>query len=333
MPKKPDKYHSERDSRFFRLRSKAKLASLLFISRAKLRTLAGEQDLYFQFEKRKPSGGFREISAPRHDLKAVQARIANLLQRIEPPDFLFAPVPGRSYVDNAAVHLGADSVRLLDIEDFFPSCTAKQVFWFFHKRMQCSPDVAAIIMGVVTRRGSLPQGSPCSPILAYLCYVDMWEEISRTARNADCTLSVYADDLTISGKVVPEAAIWEIKKVLRRHGHRCKAGKERSKHRRPAEITGVIVRPDDDDLHAPNRQHKKLRDVRRELDRTRSDKDKVVLTAKVRGREAQMNQITSGSSGRRSASLVQGSISKFSGILESAAHLRSHHPTAEPPRA
>ena len=222
MPKKPEKYHDERDSQFFRLRSRAKLAHLLFISQAKLQKLARKQDLYFQFKIPKSSGGSREISAPRDDLKAVQTRIADLLQRIAPPDYLFAPVAGRSYVDNAAAHLGACSVRLLDIEDFFPSCTANKVIWFFHKRMQCSPDVAAIIRGIVTHKYSLPQGSPCSPILAYLCYVDMWDEVSRIVENASCTLSVYADDLTISGETVPEAAIWETKKVLRRHGHRYK---------------------------------------------------------------------------------------------------------------
>ena len=298
MPKKPDRHYKECDSPFFRLKSRAKLADLLFIGQAKLRMLSREQDPYFQFKKPKPSGGFREISAPRRDLKTVQARIASLLQRIAPPDYLFAPVSGRSYVDNAAMHMGADSVRLLDIDDFFPNCTANKVIWFFHKRMQCSRDVAAIIRGVVTRKDSLPQGSPCSPILAYLCYVDMWEEVSHIVENADCTLSVYVDDLTISGKIIPEAAIWEIKKVLRRHGHRCKAGKERNKHRRPAEITGVILRPDDDRLHAPNRQHKKLHDLRRELGKARSDRDIADLTAKVRGREAQMSQVTSGNTGR-----------------------------------
>ena len=298
MPKKPDRRYKECDSPFFRLKSQAKLADLLFIGKTKLRTLSREQDPYFQFKKPKPSGGFREISAPRDDLKVVQARIARLLQRIAPPDYLFAPVSGRSYVANAAMHMGADSARLLDIEDFFPNCTANKVIWFFHKRMQCSRDVAAIIRGVVTRQGSLPQGSPCSPILAYLCYVDMWEEVSHIVESADCTLSVYADDLTISGEIIPEAAIWEIKKVLRRHGHRCKADKERRKHRRPAEITGVIVRPDDDRLHAPNRQHKKLRDLRRELDGAKFDRDIAVLTAKVRGREAQMTQVTSGNISR-----------------------------------
>ena len=291
MPKKPDKYHNERDSQFFRLSSRAKLASLLFISSAKLTALTGERDLYVQFKKYKPSGGFREISAPRCDLKAVQARIADLLRRIAPPDYLFAPVARRSYVDNAAAHLGAHSIRLLDIEDFFPSCTANKVIWFFHKRMQCSPDVAAIIRGIVTWNGSLPQGSPCSPILAYLCYADMWEEVSRVVDNVGCTLSVYADDLTISGETVPEATIWEIKKVLRRHGHRYNAGKERSKRGRPAEITGVILRSDK--LHAPNRLHKKLYDMRRKLEKASSDEHKATLEVEIRGREAQMSQVTS----------------------------------------
>ena len=92
MPKKPNKDHDARDSQFFRLRSRAKLASLLFISQAKLQTLPREQNLYYQFQKPKSSGGFRYISAPREDLKAVQARIKDLLHRIAPPDYLFAPV-------------------------------------------------------------------------------------------------------------------------------------------------------------------------------------------------------------------------------------------------
>ena len=295
MPKRGDRHHREHDSPFFRLRSRAKLASLLFISRRKLESLARERGLYYQFPVSKPSGGIRIISAPRDDLKAVQARIADLLRRISPPDYLFAPVSGRSYVDNAAAHLGASAVRLLDIEDFFPKCTANKVIWFFRRRMQGSPDVAAIITGIVTHNGSLPQGSPCSPILAYLCYVDMWDEISRIVEEAGCTLSVYADDLTISGRVVPEAAIWDIKMALFRHGHHYQVDKERSKYGRfAAEITGVILKPDG--LHVPNRSHKKLHEIQRELKRTKSDEHRTILKAQARGREAQMRQIMSGNS-------------------------------------
>ena len=291
MPKKPKHYHQERDNPFFRLRSRKKLAQLLFISQIKLEKLAREQDAYFSFDKPKSSGGFREISAPREDLKAVQARIAKLLGRIAPPDYLFAPVSGRSYVDNASIHMGSCSIRLLDIADFFPSCTDNKVIWFFLNRMQCSRDVAAIIRGIVTRKGSLPQGSPCSPILAYLCYVDMWEEISLIVDNVSCVLSVYADDLTISGAMVPEVAIWEIKKILHKHGHRYQSSKERSKREQPAEITGVILRPEG--LYVPNRHHKRLHDLRRELSRVKSDKNVPLLMAKIRGREAQMNQVMS----------------------------------------
>ena len=291
MSNRAKRYYDERDSPFFRLRTQSGLSKLLFVSRAKLSSLARRDDLYFQFPKPKSSGGYRDISAPRDDLKAVQKRIAVLLQRIAPPDFLFAPVAGRSYVDNAAAHLEARSIRLLDIEDFFPNCTANRVIWFFHKRMQCSPDVAAILRGIVTHNGSLPQGSPCSPILAYLCYVDMWEKISAIVANAGCTLSVYADDLTISGDLVPEEAIWNIKKSLYRHGHRYQMTKERSKYLKPVEITGVILKPDG--LHVPNRLHKGLRDVRAKMQVAKSKTEEENLKIRERGRVAQMNQITS----------------------------------------
>ena len=292
MPKKPDRYYDEASSPFFRLRSRARLAKLLHKGRPALEALAREQDPYTHFSKKKSSGSMRLISAPRDDLKRVQARIANLLSRIAPPDYLFAPVAGRSYVDNAARHLGAKSVRLLDILDFFPSCTAKKVYWFFHTRMQCSPDVAALITGLVTHDGSLPQGSPSSPILAYLSYIDMWNKVEQIVTDADCTLSVYADDLTVSGKAVPEFAIWRIKQELYKHGHRYNAAKERSRYGKPVEITGTILMPDG--LHPPNRLRKKLRDIREELNNARSGSARAALEAQIRGRKAQMQQVTAG---------------------------------------
>lgn len=290
MPKKSRKSYPERDSPFFRLRSKSKLAELLYSSIGRLKKLAQADDLYTDFSKPKSNGGTRQISAPRDDLKEIQSRIAEILQRITPPDYLFAPVSGRSYVDNAARHVGSDSVRLLDIKDFFPNCMGNKVIWFFTKRMECSIDVATILCGIVTRNNSLPQGSPCSPILAFLTYIDMWEEIERIVDENDCKLSVYADDLTISGRTVPERAIWEIKKALHKHGHRYQVGKERSKHLKPAEITGVILHKDR--LLAPNRQHEKLQATRRELAKAQTSKRRQSLQAQLKGRIAQIRQIT-----------------------------------------
>ena len=289
-----NKSYPEKDSVFFRLRSRRKLARYLHISKPKLLSLSSGENLYRPFQKPKSSGGFREIQAPREDLKAVQRRIAKLLQRIEKASYLFAPVVGKSYVDNAAVHRGAQSIRKLDIEDFFPSCTSNRVFWFFHKRMQCSPDVAAIIAGIVTNNGALPQGSPCSPILAYFSYIDMWEEISRIAgATGECTLSVYADDLTISGRIVPEKITWEIRKILRKYGHRLCTRKSRSKHRRPAEITGAILTLEGR-LVPPNRSHKGLHNARRKLEKITSKHEKRRVQSQIQGRMSQMNQVWAG---------------------------------------
>ena len=178
------------------------------------------------------------------------------------------------------------------------------MIWFFLWRMECSPDISAIIKGFVCRIGSLPQGSPCSPILAYLCYVDMWEEISQIVGNAGCTLSVYADDLTNSWETVPEAAIWEVKKSLRKHGHSHNVSKERSKRLKPAEVTGVIVRPDG--LRNPNRQYQKLHELRSQIDELGSSDDEARLLAELRSREAQINQIESGCSGSRAVAAKSG---------------------------
>lgn len=280
-----------RDSPFFRLRSKEKLASLLFVSLEKLEKLANTERGYYDFQKPKKSGGVRNISAPIDPLKQVQKRIAVLLQRIAPPDYLFAPVAGRSYVDNAARHIGAQSVRLLDIEDFFPSCSVKKAAWLFARKMECSPDVAAILCKLVTYNGGLPQGSPASPILAYLCYLEMWSEIEQLVESAGCKLSVYADDLTISGNVVPEKMIWEIKRTLFRHGHRYSREKERSRRGRPVEVTGVILRKDG--VAAPNRQHQRIHEIREQL-RHATVEQAAGLKRKLTGRLAQLGQIRAG---------------------------------------
>lgn len=284
--------HSLRDSPFFRLRSKAKLARVLLVSPKKLKRLSCLEGGYIKFQKPKKNGDMRNISAPIAPLKATQARIADLLSRIAPPDYLFAPVEGRSYVDNAARHIGARSVRLLDIEDFFPSCTINKVIWFFRSRMECSTDVAVILARIATDGGVLPQGSPCSPILAYFAYIDMWEEIDAAVVSAGCVLSVYADDLTISGETVPEAIIWDLKRTLRRHGHQYAPKKERARRDRPSEVTGVILTREG--VAAPNRQRQKIHVVRDGLRSTKSTEQTKRLEAQLRGRLAQLNQINAG---------------------------------------
>ncbi len=289
MSKKPVRRHQLTDSALFKCRSKRRLASLLFTSPGKIKELTGGVDPYKEWKKKKKSSGERLIEAPREDIKKIQRRIADLLQRIEVPDYLYYPVTGRSYVDNASHHSTSNAFRLLDLEDFFPSCRSARVAWFFGRLMECSVDVTAIMCGLTTRNGHLPQGSPCSPILAYFAYLDMWEEINSIAAEHECRISVYADDVTISGEVVPEEMIWRIKRVLHRFGHRYQRDKDCSVIGRPVEITGVIVR--DGLLLLPNRQHLRRHQLKKEIRNSQSEQQSSILRQRLRGREAQANQI------------------------------------------
>lgn len=283
------KTHPLDQSPFYKLPTKKRLANLLHCSLDGMKRLSDCADEYRCWDEPKKSGGTRRIEAPPENLKAVQRRIANLLQRITPQPYLMAPVKRRSYVNNAAVHIGSHAFRLLDIEDFFPSCTDKSVFWFFNTKMHCPSDVAAILTKLATLNGSLPQGSPCSPILAYFAYCDMWDNIYEIALRSDCKLSIYADDITISGAVVYERDVWEIKQALHRAGHRYSRKKERSIVGKPADITGVIV--SEDKLLLPNRQHKALANVRRLRQIASEGNVRHSLDRKIRGRVAQAGQI------------------------------------------
>jgi hypothetical protein len=291
-----------RDSPFFRLRTRKKLAAMLHVSEATLTDISSRNDLYKRrwkhkkeekWLREKPTADiaqhYRPIDIPDSGLKAIQSRIAKLFGRITPPDWLFSPVKGRSYVDNAARHKGARAFWLLDIADYFPSCTANNVAHFFRCKLECSSDVTAILVHLTTWQQCLPQGSPCSPILAYFSNLDMWGEVEKSVSRAGLRHSVYADDITISGPIIRKEVIWEIKGAVHKHGMKVKAEKELSLIDSPADITGVIVFGDQTKL--PNRQLKRLFELRGERHRAKSMVLKQLLDSQIAGRVAQKRQV------------------------------------------
>lgn len=246
--------HPLDQSSFYKLGSRSKLCRLLDITHAELRAISKGDMLYREFDIPKKSGGVRHVENPDRPLKLVQARIARRLAAITPPDYLYCPVKGRCYVSNAARHLGNRVVRCLDIKSFFPSTPARRVFWFYRTVLGCSSDLAGLLTKLSTYRGHLPTGSPLSPIMAFFAYYDAWGRVAALCAAKGHTLTVYVDDLTISGNRVSDADIWLVKRELHRaklHYH-----KEKTFRDRPAEITGVIVAHDR--VTVPNRQRRKL---------------------------------------------------------------------------
>ena len=278
-------------SPFFRLRSKSKLADLLQSSKRKMISLAKSDKPYQRWPKKKASGGVREIAAPRGDLSALQSRISDLLGRVEKPAYLFAPRKGVSYVDNAAAHLISSEIVTIDIKDFFANCSSNYVKLFFLNKMECSPDVAAILTELSTLEGRLPQGSPASPVLSFLSYQDMWDEISQLCQKSGCMFSLYIDDITISGRSVPGRLVWQVRRLLGQYGHVANARKTQRRRNRPMRVTGVIVHRGR--LLLPNRQHKKYADLKAALADAKDENRSADLRRRLVGHRAQAAQISS----------------------------------------
>ena len=236
----PIKRYPLDQSPIYKLANRKRLAVLLGTTPGTLQRLARDADtLYSEFTVPKKTGGVRDVENPAHELKLIQGKLASWLGRIAPPDYLFCPVKGRCYVKNAAHHRGQRIIHCLDIRKYFPSTPSRRVHWFFHKIMKCETDIAAILTKLATFNGHLPTGSPLSPIMAYFAYYDVWEGIAKTCHEHGYRLTVYIDDVTISGMKMTPGVIWQIKEMI--HGAGLQYHKEKRFVDCPAEITGVIV--------------------------------------------------------------------------------------------
>lgn len=290
MPIKPS--HPLDQSRLYKLRSRSRLAGILGISLGELNRLSTSDALYTEFNIEKKDGGTRHVENPRRPLKVVQAKIARMLGRVAPPDFLFCPVKGRCYITNAAAHRDSRVVHCLDIKKFFPSTPKRRVFWFFETVMRCERDIAALLANLACYQGHLPTGSPLSPIIAYFSYYDLWKRMDEFCKTRGYTFTVYIDDVTVSGSKVPKRDIWEIRRMI--HSVGLKYHKQKTFIDRAAEVTGVMIIRGM--LVAPFRQHKKLRMAAVELQTANADQH--TLRGRWAGVRGQILQI--GKRGRRS---------------------------------
>lgn len=280
--------HSLDQSPFYKLKSKARLSLILQAPQKELRFHSTSLTGYAEFDLISDKGKKRHIQTPKPALRRIHNRIEDLLSRIEPPWFLFCPVKGRSYISNACQHLDSGEVVKLDIKDYFPSTHAARIFWFFNTKLKCSPDVAGILTSICACDGHLTTGSPLSPVLSFWSHWDMWEKINGLTKEHDCIISVYVDDVTISGPRVPERLIWSIKQEIFRHGLRYH--KERRFNQDGAKlITGVVIKGGE--LRLPNKQHLKIHNLRKKCSGFQEPEKRIKIKNQLRGCLNQANQV------------------------------------------
>lgn len=226
---------------------------------------------YRTFQIPKRSGGQRTIKAPVDSLKLLQRRLSDLLQdcadeintaRQRKDRTAHGFKRKRSIITNARQHRHRRWVFNLDLEDFFPSINFGRVRGFLLKNrdFELHQDVATVIAQIACHENSLPQGSPCSPVISNLVAHLLDMRSVKLASESGCTYSRYADDLTFSTNkkefppeiAVPSAAegvgshLWlpgeALKQVIEGTGFRINAKKTHLMYRASRQnVTGLVV--------------------------------------------------------------------------------------------
>ncbi|QND49778.1 RNA-directed DNA polymerase [Rhizobium lusitanum] len=166
---------------------------------------------YKSFEITKKSGGKRTIHAPVARLKRIQRSLADLLQDIQDEIKIQRKVNDNcvvshgfkrklSIITNARNHRNKTYVFNSDLKDFFPSINFGRVYGFFVRNQEFAldPKVATVIAQIACQGNSLPQGSPCSPIISDFIGHILDMRLSRMAARHRCTYTRYVDDLSFS---------------------------------------------------------------------------------------------------------------------------------------
>lgn len=230
-----------------------------------------EATKYKTFQIPKRNGGQRTIKAPIDALKVLQRKLSDLLQdcvdeinkaKQRKDRTAHGFKRKRSIITNARQHRHRRWVFNLDLEDFFPSINFGRVWGFLikNKDFQLHKDAATVIAQIACHDNSLPQGSPCSPVISNLVGHLLDMRLVKLASDTGCTYSRYADDLTFSTNkkefpadiAVPSGIegaashLWlpgeALQKVIERTGFRINAKKTHQMYRASRQkVTGLVV--------------------------------------------------------------------------------------------
>lgn len=216
----------------------------------------------------------RQIQSPEAVLKRVQARLADLLARIELPDYLHSARKGRSYKTNARAHPFGHSVARIDIKKFYERAHASYIHKYFLDELKCSPDVAYRLTELVSYERRLPTGSPASPIISFLAYRPMFDELHVLAASMGLKMTVYVDDVVVSGPGIASRFIQPAQAIIASYGL-CAHKFSTTCAGLPMVITGLQQTAEGES--APPKRFRKIRALETELRRTTDLEQKLVL--------------------------------------------------------
>lgn len=271
-------------SPLFRLRGKGKFGQVVGVKWDAVPVLIAS-DSYRVWKNDKG----RDIQAPVHWMAAVHRGIGDLLARIEVPGYVFSQ-KGRSYADNARQHVGVHPVVKTDIHKFYPSVTRAMVFKTFLHDFQCAADVADRLADIICyEQAHLPTGSPLSGRVAFFAARALFDDIARLAVQVGCTMTIYVDDITLSGPKATKRLLADVRRLIAEHGLKSKTRKSKTfGPTAPKGVTGAVIVGEE--LRLPNDRHRKIHEARQAL-RAAEGEGRKILRRRLRGRQQEAAQI------------------------------------------
>lgn len=114
------------------------------------------------------------------------------------PDCVHGWVKGKSVKSATEFHRGMKYLYCFDIKSYFDCVRSTRVFKLFTYRLGCSSNVARLLTRLSTYNSCLPQGSPCSPVIANLMLFDFDVSMDRFTKRRHTRYSRLGDDIILS---------------------------------------------------------------------------------------------------------------------------------------
>jgi len=162
-------------------------------------------------------------------MRVMQYKILNqVLENFEIPEYIWGFERGKSIPEMAKIHVGKTIVISLDIEDFFTSIHESGIrAILIESGIEEAP--ARSLSELMTYTHFVPQGALTSPKISNIVVAATFgEEVKVFCENVGLTLSIFADDITVSTDKVFETreeqkefiqdAVVEISKSIRKYG-------------------------------------------------------------------------------------------------------------------
>lgn len=162
---------------------------------------------------------------------------------------------GKNILENAQLHCKASQILHADIRNFFPSISAERVRDMF-LGIGIKENIAIILSKILTIEGSLALGLHTSPLVSNLICMKLDDDFDALAEKYGCKYSRYADDITISGTMLPSRT--EVENILQENDFALAYDKFRiTKPGWHNFVTGLSV--DTETPRVPKRMKRKLR--------------------------------------------------------------------------